>query len=48
MIYQSVTLLRKIYLSDKYSDVKDEMKKDSKMMGHSVDEALTVYVKKEK
>ena len=44
----STTMLRKIYLSDKYSDVKDEMKKDSKMMGHSVDEALTVYVKKEK
>ena len=44
----STTMLRKIYLSDKYSDVKDEMKKDSKMMGHSLDEALTVYVKKEK
>ena len=44
----STTMLRKIYLSDKYSDVKDEMKKDSKMMGNSLDEALTVYVKKEK
>lgn len=44
----STTMLRKIYLSDKYSDVKDEMKKDSVMMGHSLDEALTVYVKKEK
>ena len=44
----STTMLRKIYLSDKYSDVKYEMKKDSVMMGHSLDEALTVYVKKEK
>ena len=44
----STTMLRKIYLSDKYSDVKDEMKKDSVMMGHSLDEALAVYVKKEK
>ena len=43
----STTLLRKLYLS-KYSDVKEEMKKDAKMMGHSVATQQKVYVKKEK
>lgn len=44
----SSTLLRKIYLSSKYSDVKDEMEKDSKVMGHSVATQQSVYVKKAK
>ena len=44
----SSTLLRKIYLSSKYSDVKDEMEKDSKVMGHSVATQQAVYVKKAK
>ena len=43
----STTLLRKLYLS-KYSEVKEEMKKDAKMMGHSVATQQKVYVKKEK
>lgn len=42
----SSTLLRKIYLSSKYSDVKDEMEKDAKMMGNSVGTQQAVYVKK--
>ena len=45
----STTLLRKAYLSGKYSDVKDEMKKDSKILGHDVaTTGMKVYVKKEK
>lgn len=40
----SSTLIRKIYLTDKYSDVMDEMKKDSKMMGHSQDMQQKVYI----
>ena len=42
----STTMLRKIYLSSKYSDVKDEMAKDAKVMGHSVDTQQKIYVKK--
>ena len=42
----STTLLRKIYLSDKYADVKEEMKKDAEVMGHSVATQQSVYVKK--
>lgn len=42
----SSTLLRKIYLSSKYSNVKDEMEKDAKMMGNSVSTQQAVYVKK--
>ena len=42
----STTLLRKIYSSDKYVDVKEEMKKDANMMGHSVETQQKVYVKK--
>ena len=42
----SSTLLRKIYLSSKYSNVKDEMEKDAKMMGNSVATQQAVYVKK--
>jgi integrase len=43
----STTLLRKSYLSGKYSKVKDEMKKDSKILGHDVaTTGMAVYVKK--
>ena len=43
----STTLLRKSYLSGKYSKVKDEMKKDSKILGHDVaTTGMKVYVKK--
>ena len=45
MIIQ-ITLLRKIYLSSKYSDMKDELEKDNKVMGHSKAVALDTYVKK--
>jgi len=43
----STTMLRKIYLSSKYSEVKDEMAKDAKVMGHSVDTQQKIYVKKD-
>ena len=43
----STCMLRKIYLSEKYSGIKDEMEKDSHNMCHSVGTALNVYVKKE-
>ncbi len=43
----STTMLRKIYLSSKYSKVKEEMEKDAKVMGHSVGMQQSVYVKKE-
>jgi len=43
----STTLLRKIYLSSKYSKVKEDMEKDAKMMGNSVATQQAVYVKKE-
>jgi len=33
----SSSMLRHIYLTGKYGDVKDEMEKDAKAMGHSVD-----------
>jgi len=42
----STTMLRKIYLSSKYSKVKEEMEKDAKVMGHSVEMQQSVYVKK--
>ena len=41
----STTMLRKIYLSSKYANVKEEMKKDAKIMGHSVSTQQNVYVK---
>jgi len=44
----SSTLLRKIYLSSKYSKVKDKMEKDATMMGNSVAVQQNVYVKKPK
>jgi|DEB0MinimDraft_4_1074332.scaffolds.fasta_scaffold00083_24 uncharacterized protein YjgD (DUF1641 family) len=43
----STNLLRKIYLSHKYSDIKEEMQADADMMGHSVALQQKVYVKKE-
>tara|TARA_R110000803_G_scaffold59519_2_gene118177 strand:- start:5772 stop:6758 length:987 start_codon:yes stop_codon:yes gene_type:complete len=42
----STTMLRKIYLSSKYADVKDDMANDAKVMGHSVEMGQSVYVKK--
>jgi len=44
----STTLLRKIYLSSKYGDMKKELEKDNKVMGHSKAVALDTYVKKAK
>ncbi len=41
----SSTMIRKSYLSSKYSDMKKEMEADSKIMGHSVATAQKVYVK---
>ena len=41
----STTLLRKIYLSDKYGEMKEELKKDNFVMGHSQGVALNSYVK---
>ena len=43
----STTLLRKIYLSSKYGDMKKELEKDNKVMGHSKGVALDTYVKEE-
>ena len=43
----STTMLRKIYLSSKYGDMKEELEKDNKVMGHSKSVALNTYVKKE-
>ena len=43
----STTLLRKIYLSSKYGDMKKELEKDNKIMGHSKAVALDTYVKEE-
>jgi len=42
----STTLLRKIYLSSKYGNMKKELEKDNKVMGHSKQVALDTYVKK--
>jgi len=41
----SSTMIRKSYLSSKYGDMKEEMKEDAKMMGHSVATAQKVYTK---
>tara|TARA_R110000765_G_scaffold68108_4_gene131649 strand:- start:343 stop:1308 length:966 start_codon:yes stop_codon:yes gene_type:complete len=41
----STTLLRKIYLSSKYGDIKKELEKDNQIMGHSKEVALDTYVK---
>lgn len=42
----SSTMLRKIYLSSKYSKVKEEMALDAKNAGHSVAMQQQIYVKK--
>ncbi len=41
----SSTLMRKIYLSSKYGDIKKELEKDNQIMGHSKEVALDTYVK---
>jgi hypothetical protein len=38
-------ILRKSYLSGKYSDIMDEMKEDAEIMGHSINTQQTVYIK---
>jgi hypothetical protein len=40
------SMLRHIYLSSKYGDIKNEQQKDAEAMGHSVGEQQGVYVKK--
>ena len=40
------SMLRHIFLSDKYGEVKDEMADDAKAMGHSVEEQQNTYVVK--
>jgi hypothetical protein len=39
------SMLRNMYLSNKYSNVIDELKSDTKDMGTSVDVALSTYIK---
>jgi hypothetical protein len=39
------SMIRHIYLSSKYADVKDEQKEDAIAMGHSVAEQQNTYVK---
>jgi len=41
----STTLLRKLYLSDKYLPIKDEMAADANILGHSTATALKIYTK---
>jgi len=41
----SSTILRKIYLTDKYKDVVNQMEKDAKIMGHSTDTAKKIYIR---
>ena len=41
----SSTLIRKIYLSNKYSGMKEEMEADAKMMSHDVSTAQKIYTK---
>lgn len=41
----SSTMMRKIYLSDKYAGMKEEMEADAKIMGHDKATAQAVYVK---
>jgi len=42
----STTMLRKIYLSSKYANMKEELEKDNKVMGHSKEVAMDTYIKK--
>lgn len=41
----STTMIRHIYLTNKYGDLKKEMYKDAKMMGHSPETQQGIYVK---
>ena len=38
-------MLRNMYLSNKYGNMVDELKSDTKEMGTSVDVALSTYIK---
>lgn len=40
----SSTIIRKIYLTNKYKDVIGEMKQDAKIMGHNLDTQRQVYI----
>jgi hypothetical protein len=40
-----INMLRKSYLTDKYSGVKDEMEKDADVMGHSVSTQQEIYTR---
>jgi len=42
----STNMLRNMYVSHKYGDMKEELEKDNKIMGHSKEVALDTYVKK--
>ena len=42
----STTMIRKILMSDKYSEKNEEQKKDANILGHSVNTMNNVYVKK--
>lgn len=44
----STNMLRKIYLSHKYSNVKEELEKDADIMMHSTHTAMSKYIKKDK
>jgi hypothetical protein len=44
----SSSMLRHSYLTSKYGDARNEMKKDAEMMSHSVETQQTNYVKNEK
>ena len=43
----SSSMLRNIFLTDKYGDVMDKLKSDVKHMGTSVDVAMNTYIKKD-
>ena len=40
------SMLRNLYLTNKYGDIVEELKKDTTDMGTSVDTALSTYIKK--
>jgi len=40
------SMLRNLYLTNKYGDMVEELKKDTTDMGTSVDTALSTYIKK--
>ena len=40
------SILRNLYLTNKYGDMVEELKKDTTDMGTSVDTALSTYIKK--